>query len=139
MTAKIDIFSHNYSNTEQRQPVPTVPLKAWLTENHVWPLTQILFPFGKKSSICLEGKSMTPHWENTMLFPSSQQLHCLHLGPLKGFLSRHGTLQGPSTRLVRCFWNYRDIRTPSQVCNARCGGPRTPSKPADANLDFAFF
>ena len=42
---------------------------------------------GKNSFICLEGKSMTPHQGNTILFRSSQQLPCLHLGPLIGFLS----------------------------------------------------
>ena len=34
----------------------------------VWPLTHFfMFPFCKKSLICLEGKSMTPHRENTIL------------------------------------------------------------------------
>ena len=47
-----------------------------------------LFPFFvKKSLICLEGKSMTPHRGNTVLFRSSQQLPRLRLGPSKGFLS----------------------------------------------------
>ena len=45
------------------------------------------FLFVKKSLICLKSKSMTPHWGNTFLFHSSQQLPCLHLGPLNGFLS----------------------------------------------------
>ena len=45
------------------------------------------FLFVKKSLICLEGKSMTPHRGNTVLFRSSQQLPRLRLGPLKGFLS----------------------------------------------------
>ena len=45
------------------------------------------FLFGKKSLICLEGKSMTPHRGNTILFRSSQQLPRLCLGPSKGFLS----------------------------------------------------
>ena len=54
----------------------------------VWPLTQFfLFPFCKNSLICLEGKSMTPHQGNTILFRSSQQLPRLRLGPSKGFLS----------------------------------------------------
>ena len=55
---------------------------------------------------------MTPRG-NTILFRSSQQLPHLRLGPLKGFLSWHGALQGPSTRLVCCFRNY--TRTPSDV------------------------
>ena len=45
------------------------------------------FPFCKKSLICLEGKLMTPHRGNTILFRSSQQLPRLRLGPSKGFLS----------------------------------------------------
>ena len=42
----------------------------------------------KKSLICLEGKSMTPHRGNTILFFSSQQLPRLRLWPLKGIFSR---------------------------------------------------
>ena len=57
-------------------------------DTQVWPLTQFFpFPFRKKSLICLEGKSMTPHRGNTILFCSSQQLPRLRLGPSKGFLS----------------------------------------------------
>ena len=58
------------------------------TDKQVWRLTQF-FPvsFCKKSLICLEGKSMTPLRENTILFCSSHQLPRLHLGPLMGFLS----------------------------------------------------
>ena len=37
------------------------------------------FLFGEKSFICLEGKSMTPRQENTILCSSSQQLPRLHL------------------------------------------------------------
>ena len=50
-------------------------------------LNVFLFPFCEKSLISLEGKSMTPHWGNTILFRSSQQLPGLRLGPSKGFLS----------------------------------------------------
>ena len=54
----------------------------------VWPLAQFfLIPFCKNSLICLEGKSMTTHWRNTILFRSSKQISCLCLGPSKGFLS----------------------------------------------------
>ena len=54
----------------------------------VWPLTHFfLFPFCIKSLICLEGKSITPYWGDTILFSSSQQLPRLRLGPLKSFLS----------------------------------------------------
>ena len=44
-----------------------------------------LFRFCENSSICLEGKSMTPHWGNTILFRPSQQLPRLRLRPLKVF------------------------------------------------------
>ena len=62
---------------------------AYVTyHSQVWPLTHFfLFPFCKNSLICLEGKSMTPHRGNTILFRSSQQLPRLRLGPSKGFLS----------------------------------------------------
>ena len=41
----------------------------------VWTLIQFfLFPFFKKSLICLEGKIMTPCLGNTILLRSSQQL-----------------------------------------------------------------
>ena len=57
----------------------------------------------------------TERRETPFLFRSSQELPRLRLGPTKGFLSWHGALLGPSTRLVRCFRNYRDTRTPSGV------------------------
>ena len=44
-------------------------------------------------------------------FPRSNSLPRLCLGPLKGFLSWHGALQGPSTCLVLWFRNYRKTRT----------------------------
>ena len=63
-------------------------LVLFSSERQVWPLTQFfLFPFCKKYLICLEGKLMTPHWENTILFHTFQQLPHLRLGPLKSFLS----------------------------------------------------
>ena len=56
--------------------------------NQVWTLTQFfLFLFCERALICLEGKSMTPHRGNTILFCSFQQLPPLRLGPSKGFLS----------------------------------------------------
>ena len=45
------------------------------------------FLFVKLIMICLEGKSMTPSWRNTILFRSSQQLPSLRLEVSKGFLS----------------------------------------------------
>ena len=47
---------------------------------------------------------------NTFLFRCSQQLPRLYLGPLN--------------RLLRCFRNYKDTMTPSDVLRARRGGPR---------------
>ena len=58
-------------------------LQPSFTKQQVWPLTQFfcLFPFCKKSLICLEGKSMTPHPGGTIVFCSSQQPLCLCLRP----------------------------------------------------------
>ena len=53
--------------------------------NQVWTLTQFLLFLSKKLLICLEGKSMTPCWGNTILFCSSKT--SLGLRYLKGFLS----------------------------------------------------
>ena len=75
------------------------------------------FLFVKKSLICLEGKSMTTRWGKycSLSFLPATPSSPSRLGPLKGFLSWHGALQGPSTRLVCCFRNYRDTRTLSGV------------------------
>ena len=82
----------------------------------VWPLTQIFsVSFLWKIIDLLGGQINDPSSGNNILFRSSQQLPRLRLGPLKGFLSWHSALQGPSTRLVHCFQNYRDTRTPSGV------------------------
>ena len=62
------------------------PNRRGSSVNQVWPPT-IFVLFCEKSLICLDGKSMTPSWVNTILFRSSQQLPRLHPGPLKGFLS----------------------------------------------------
>ena len=60
---------------------------------------------------------MTPRQGNTFLFRSSQQLPRRHLGPLKGFLSWHGTLQGPSPRaLLPELQRYKD----TVRCGALC-------------------
>ena len=56
--------------------------------SQVWPLTKFfLLAFCRKLLICLEGKSMTPRWGNTLVIHSYQQLPRLWLGPLMGFLS----------------------------------------------------
>ena len=46
--------------------------------------------------------------------------------------------KGPPTNLICCFLNYRVTRTLSGVRRARRGGPRTPSRTSNANLDSAF-
>jgi len=83
---------------------------------------------------------MTSGRGNAFLFRSFQQLPRLRIGPLKDvFLSWHGTLQGLLTRLLCCFWNYQEARTLLGMAGRyRRGGPKTPSKTADANLDRAF-
>ena len=76
---------------------------------------------------------MTPHRGNTMYsLPFLPATPSSPSWPLKGFLSCHGALKGPSTRLVRGFQNYRDSRTPS------CKGARTPSTTTETNLDCPF-
>ena len=62
-----------------------VALEAHIRSGHQ--LNFFLIPFCENSLICLEGKSMTPHRGNTILFRSSQQLPRLGLGPSKDFLS----------------------------------------------------
>ena len=79
-------------------------------QHQVWPLTQFfLFPFFVKN-LCFAWRAN--HWPliGDTLFSVFPPSNCL--GPLKGFSSWHGALQGPSTRLVRCFLNYIDTRTP---------------------------
>ena len=67
-------------------PQPQSSSIAGLATNSIF----FQFPFGKKSLICLESKSITPHRGSTFLFRSYQQLPHHRLGPLKGFLSWHG-------------------------------------------------
>ena len=81
---------------------------------------------------------MTPGREKTFLSRLSHQIPRPRLGRLKGFLSWHGALQGPSTRIVHCFRNYIEARPPYKVCRAKREGPRTLSRTADANLNCAF-
>ena len=50
-------------------------------------------------------------WMDMVIFCSVQRRPCLNSRTLKVFLSRNGTLQGPSTCLVRCFGSYRDRET----------------------------
>ena len=107
-------------------------------ESQVWPLTHF-FSFCMISLICLEGKSKTPHRGNTIIFPSSKQLSCLRLRPLKGFLSWHVAFQGPQlSSWVASELQARDARTPCEVFRSGLGGPRTPSRTIDENLYWAF-
>ena len=50
---------------------------------------------------CLKGKSIVSEWGGSNCFLSFLSA----LRPLKGFLSWHGALQGPSPRFVCCFQN----------------------------------
>ena len=79
----------NKMETTKEQEKKHVKIKVDTTEGPSLATNSILFlcPFCEKSLICLEGKSMTPCRGNAFLFRSSQQLPCLRLGPLKGFLS----------------------------------------------------
>ena len=76
----------------------------------------------KISLICLEGKSMTPHRGNTVLFCSFQQFPRLRLGPSKGLLSWHGALLGPSNALCNAP-GTTEIQGHPQVCSPWCVGP----------------
>ena len=88
------------------------------SECQVWPLTQFFFCFLFVKNHWFAWRAN--HWpligENTILCSSSQQLPRLCLGPeLTRRRSRALALLGLSTRLVRCFRNYRDTRTLSGV------------------------
>ena len=78
-------ISHPIRLYSRYTTVPDVKFHMFLRSGHL--LNFCLFPFCENSLICLEGKSMTPHRGNTILFRSSQQLPRLRLGPSKGFLS----------------------------------------------------
>ena len=74
---------------------------------------------------------MSPHWGNTILFRSSQQL------PRRAFWADTAPFKGP--RLASCVASgTTEIQGHRHVCCARRGGPRTPSTTIDANLDCAF-
>ena len=79
----------------------STPPPPWPTSIHTTGLVTnsiiCCFLVCEKSLICLERQFYDPSQNNTFLFHSSQQLPCLCLRPLWGFLSWHGTLQGPLT------------------------------------------
>ena len=61
--------------------------------------------------------------EDIFLFHSFQQLPFLGFGPLKGFMSWHGVLHGPSTLSHHYFRNFRNIRVFTVGCSPS-GVPR---------------
>ena len=78
---------------------------------------------------------MIPHQTIIILCGSSQQLPHPSLGPLKGFLSWSRALDWPLQLLL--------VTTETQGhgwvwCRSRPGGPWTPPRTIDANLDCAF-
>ena len=75
------------------------PWKA--SPGQVWPSAQFFWVFIVKNSlIFLKGKSKIPFREKYWPLLFSKKLSGLSLGPLKGFLSWHGAVQGP---LTSCF------------------------------------
>ena len=61
----------------------TLELLLWWLSGLTTNSNYFLLPFCEKSLVCLEGKPMTPHREDTFLYRSSQQLPRLCLGPMK--------------------------------------------------------
>ena len=74
---------------------------------------------------------MTPCRDNTNPFHSSQQLPCVCLVPLKGYLNWHDLPHMLLPELQR-------IKGQIQVCHARRGGPRTWSRTTDLTLDSSY-
>ena len=100
-------------------------------------LNFFLFPFCKKSLICLEGKSMTPLRETlfSSVPPSNSLVSISDLQ--RAFWADTTPFSGP--RLASCVASgTTEIQGRNQVWRARRGGPRTPSTTTDANLDCAF-
>ena len=95
-----------YDDTSSSSPTATA---ASLNVSQVWLLgTESIYSFCKKywyARRSNQQKSITLSTWNNFLFRSSQKLLRLCLGPLKGFMSWPSALQGPSTRLMRCFQN----------------------------------
>ena len=54
-------------------------------------------------------------WNILFSFVLPSNFCILNLGPMDGFLSCQSTLQGPSTCLMHCFWNFRETMTLSGV------------------------
>ena len=100
-----DYYSTEYDTSEDTPELTSGGTSSGLA-------TKSIFLFFTKSLINLMGANQRSLVGGicTCLFSSSQQLSRLRLELLKGFLSWHGALQGPLTRLVHCFRNYRDTR-----------------------------
>ena len=88
-SSKKSLAKKDSSSVEEKEQQLNDEADNFPMDCQVWTPTQFFSVscFVKNSLICLEGKSMTPHRGNTILFRSSQQLPRLRLGPLKGFLS----------------------------------------------------
>ena len=77
------------------------PLSSWC---RWWPKLRetrsgqkpYVYLFAKRSLICLQSKSMIPNRRKINRFPLSNFFVYLSLWPLKDFLGRHESLQGPS-------------------------------------------
>ena len=118
--------------------------RVFWSKNQVWPPKNRKFRnfgfFGQKTRSGHQKMSIFKIWgfwspwlwlflrKLFFLLRSSQQLPRLRLGPLKGFLSWHGALQGPSTRLVRCFRNVRERGARTPAASPCSGGPSAPQK-----------
>ena len=61
----------------------TLELLLWWLSGLTTNSNYFLLPFCEKSLVCLEGKPMTPHREDTFLYRSSQHIPRLCLGPMK--------------------------------------------------------
>ena len=99
------------------------------SKKQVWPLTEIFSVSFLWKIIDLHGGPNQWPIVGEILFssiPPSNSLVSIS-DPWRAFWAN----TVPSTRLVRCFRNYRESRTPSVV-------PRTMSSTTDANLDCTF-
>ena len=103
------------SSTIWRWPVPGMTRTfSWRPVFQVCLLTQLLYVYFLYEIIDLSGGQMYDPLVGETLFyfvPLSNSF----VSVSEGFLSWHSALQEPPSRLMRCFWNYRETRTPSGV------------------------
>ena len=96
---------------------------GWASSGHL-----LMFPFGEKIDPC-RGNTFSS-------VPPSNSLVSV-LDPWRAFWADTPPFKGP--RLASCVASgTTEMQGHCQVCCARRGGPRTPSKTADANLDSDF-